>query len=150
MTSYPIWELGMTLFISQSHKPPALHVSHCSSVSHRDPLSLMSRLTPLFSLVKPTHHDTVCDHLTYHLPIYTSVVKGSRCWLLRMSPIVPCVITQRHVSMTMAVTQCVSNPTGWQRSVQQARWLIYSLSYMLRANHFPCHVYLNRMYYIME
>lgn len=71
MTSYPIWEYWMTLFvISHSHKSLALHVILCFSASHCDLLSPVSRLTPLFSLLTHTHHDTVCDHMTCHLPIY--------------------------------------------------------------------------------
>lgn len=53
--------------------------------------------------------------MTCHLWISSSVVTGSRRWLLRMSPIVPCGITQRSVIMTSAETQCVLNPTGRQR-----------------------------------
>lgn len=50
MTSCPIWEPWMTLFvISHSHEPPSLRVSGCLAVSYCDLLSPMSRLTPLFS-----------------------------------------------------------------------------------------------------
>lgn len=49
--------------------------------------------------------------ITWHIIYwYTPVVKGSRCWLLRMSPIVPLGITQRYVRMTVAETLCVFSP----------------------------------------
>lgn len=95
-------------------------------------LSRVSTHTFLLSPIKPTHNDTACDHMTCHLPIYTSVVAGSRCWLLRMSPIVPCGITLRSVIMMSAETHSVcSIQLGDRGKVLPWRRLICPLSHTL-------------------
>lgn len=154
MTSYPIWELWMTLFvISHSHKPPPLQVSHCSSVSHRDLLSLVSRLTPLFSLLSNPHITTQYVTTWHVICRYTSVVTGSRCWLLRMSPIVPCGITQKVCDHDeLRNSQCVPSPTGRcrKRSGTQTTNLQPHTQVILCANRLPCHVCLNSTWCIRQ
>lgn len=152
MTSYPIWELWMTLFvISHSHKPPALHVSHCFFVSHWVLLSRVSRLTPLFFVLSNPHIKTQYVTTWHVICRYTSVVTGSRCWLLRMSPIVPCGITHRSVIRTSAETHSVcSIQLGDRGKVLPQRQLIYSFSHTQVILLIVClYVCLNRMGCIM-
>lgn len=75
-------------------------------------LSPVSRSTPLFSLLSNPHIMAQCVTTWHIIYWYTPVVKGSRCWLPRMSPIVPHGITQRYVSIAVAERPwvCVFNP----------------------------------------
>lgn len=152
MTSRPIWELWMTLFvISHSHKPPALHVSHCLCASRWELLSRVSKLTPLFPVLSSPHIMTQSVTTWHVICRYTSVVTGSRCWLLRMSPIVPRGITQRYVITTSAETHSVSPiQLGDGGNVLPQRRLIYSLAHtqvIVWANCLSCHVCLNSTWY---
>lgn len=147
MTSYPTWELWMTLFvISYSHKPPPLHVNYCFSVSHwvASPWCLDQHLySPLLSNPHIMAQCVTTWHIIYW---YTPAVKGSRCWLLRMTPIVPCGITQWYVSM--AVAEMLFLCSTHLGNIPPSKQYIYSPSYtpdMGIVNYFPCRFSLNSM-----
>lgn len=132
----PKWGRRMTLFvISRSREPPALRGGHlfCRAplpTPQRSPLPHVSSHTSAPALLSNPLIMTQCATTWQIICRYTSVVRGSRCWLLRMSPIAPHGTAQKVCARDEpGNAQCaVPIRPGDGGNVLPLPWLIYSLS----------------------
>lgn len=133
---HPRWGGRMTLFIiSRSNESPALRGGHLlyrapPPTLQRSPLPHVSSHTSAPPLLSNPLIMTQCATTWHIICRYTSVVKGSRCWLLRMSPIVPRGTAQKVCARDeRGNAQCaIPIRPGDGGNVLPPLWLIYSLS----------------------